>query len=206
MDDNAQTPATPAGENQENHAAAIIDAGDQEFVETPEQLEAEKFITNFKDEDYDDPDAVDQLKAAQKAVKTTIAQKNHWRNKAADLAKPKSPEAAPVTPVPPTNIQSNELVQKVAFKQDHPDLPKEAVDELFVYAKAHNMDPEKAMERPMVKSFIKTITDNADISDATPKPSGSSKVTIPTDDWKNMPRKEFLQKRDQIMRDARKKR
>ncbi len=201
------TTPTGEGENLPNQSTTGADEAASLEQETPEQIAAEEFVKNFKEEDWADPEQVTKLQEAHKALKTTIAQKNHWRTKATDKTKTETP--APTVPNPqgaaaPTSVtdQSTEQLQRIGFRQDHPDLPKEAVDEVFLYAKAHKMDPEEALKRPAIQSYVQTLKNNAAIAGASPKPSGPSKIDAGAVDWGKADSKTVNATREQIMRNA----
>lgn len=206
---------TGTGENQVNQsdaekAAAAVGAGDGKELEQDSQelADAEKFILEFKDEDWQDENKVTQLQDAHKLAKTSINQKYHWRTKAQTLEKGSKQPSGKENNNAASQDQAasrgqDDTVSKVAFRQDHPDVPKEVVQEIFLRAKATGEDPEVILEKPMVQSYIKSLKDKDEALKASPKPSKAEKMSIPNIDWKNASSEDVNKTRDAIRRNAR---
>lgn len=182
---------------------------------SPEELkelnEAEDFITNFKEEDLDDPDKVEDLTKKLKAAQTTIHQKRHYREKfqEADKAlKEKDPkEKKPVNPPEPTGKEgkpAGETENKVdpyialEFRQDHPELSKAAVKEIIDYAGLKKISPEEALKLPVMKSLIKDLENTEDIEGASIVPGRKGASGGGGKDWSSATQAEIDAERNRI--------
>jgi hypothetical protein len=55
-------------------------------------------------------------------------------------------------------------------------LSPEATDELFGYAKGHNLKPDEALKKPHVKALLESVSANAKANGVTPSPSSRTPV------------------------------
>lgn len=164
---------------------------------------SEDFITNFKDEDFADEAKVEELKKALADSKTTVHQKRHYREKVGELTKtlsekegttpPKKEEAAaPAAPAPSTAM--------IEFRQDHPGLTREAVKEIFDYAKVKGITEEAALETPIIKAMLKQMDTKEDVEDASVTPTAPSATGIEKRDWSTATPAEIAAQRAAIER------
>lgn len=178
---------------------------------TAEQLaeieESEKFILDFKDEDLDDPDKSAELKKHLDRTKTTIHQKKHFREKAANLEKELEPFKKAPKPNPEKKPDQNNQPGKeddrtlaVEFRQDHPELPREVALEVIAHAKAYGITPEEALAKPVIQSYIKSTQKQEDVDEGSPKPKGGGSGSgIEKKDWSNASEAEIEAQRRKIM-------
>lgn len=176
---------------------------------------AEDFILGFKDEDYNDPDKVEELKQAQEKAKTTIHQKRHFREKATKLegvlgennidpttGKPKvavkkdgdgKPVAAAEAP------KGVDPVQVLSFRQDNPTYSKEVVAEISRIAGAFGVSMEEAAVSPTGKAVITTMTNTQSNADAGIEPTRKAGAGLEKKDWSNASPAEMDLQRRRIM-------
>ena len=183
---------------------------------TAEELAAltadEDFIANFKDEDKSDPEKVTKLnEAILRSAQTTVHQKRHYREalkKAKEGPKPGTPEAAPegatgptgaTGPAPKEEVKGIDPVVALTFRQDHPELSKEAAKVVLEHAAKTGDDPEEALKSPMVKSYLKSLVDAADLEGASPAPSNRSGSGIADKDWSTATPEEIAAERNRVM-------
>lgn len=178
---------------------------------TAEQLaeieESEKFILDFKDEDYNDPDKSEELKKHLATARTTIHQKKHFREKVTNLEKELEPFKKAPKPNPEKKPDQNNDSKEdnrtlaVEFRQDHPELPREVALEVIAHAKAYGITPEEALVTPVIKNYIKSTQKDEDIDEGSPKPKGGggSITGIEKRDWSNATEAEIQAQRNKIM-------
>lgn len=186
---------------------------------TPEQIAdveaAEKFILEFKDEDYEDPEKIEELKKAHKQAQTTIHQKVHFRDKAKKLedalsannidpATGKPKVAAPATTTTTTTKKEEapkgvDPLQVVTFRQDNPSLSKEVVAEIARIAGAFGISMEEAAGTETGKAVIKTLGNKESNADASLPPSRKSGTGLEKKDWSTASPAEIEAKRNQIL-------
>lgn len=163
---------------------------------------SEDFIVNFTDEDYADPEKVEELKQALAAAKTTVHQKRHFREKVTDLETKlnekdgTTPPKKEETPAPAAQ-PSTEMIE---FRQDHPGLTRAAVQEVFDYAKVKNITPEAALETPVIKAALKAMDTKEDVEDASVTPTAPSATGIEKRDWSRATPQEIAAHRATIER------
>lgn len=174
--------------------------------------ESEDFIANFKDEDYEDPDKVEELKKKLKDSQTTIHQKRHYRDKVKELndkvvelekgKKPeeKKPEKKPSEDGKEKGETEGQIDPYIAleFRQDHPELSKEAVKEVLDYAGAKKISPEEALKKPVIQQYIKSLDDADDVEDASVKPGNRGSGGAEKKDWSTASQKEIEAQRNRI--------
>lgn len=194
-----------AGQHDDNHE------NENESELTPEQKaqqEAEDFILNFKDEDYDDPEKVKKLEDIQKnnkLLKTTIQQKNHWRQKA--TANKPEPAAPAKTPKAPVKTETDTKDQRYSgdaltdFRLDHRELDKATVSEIVKYAKANDCTLDEAMKAEPIKIMVREKAKKEDVEDASINSNQNRKPAsgIAARDWTNASREEIEKERLRIM-------
>lgn len=167
--------------------------------------EAEDFITNFDESDLIDPDKSAELMEKLKSAKTTIAQKRHYRDKYQEVSKggkpthPAKPE--PVVPPQKTEDQKKEISssERVEFRQDHPELPKEVVKEISDHASAYGISMEDALKKPIIQKYIKDVQDVEDIEGASVGPTHRPSSGVAEKDWSNASAEEMNQQRLKIL-------
>lgn len=195
-------------------AEEIIDKTTSEGIKTEEEMttdelkalhDAEDFIINFKEEDKEDPEKVERLDQALKNAKTTIHQKNHYRAKYTEATKKAGEAAASATPVAPAKPADEskrkelDAIAVLTFKQDHPELTREQANEILEHASAYGISAEKALEKPMIKKWIKDSNNSSDVEDGTPQPARRAGGSIAEKDWTNASKEEMDAARARIM-------
>lgn len=198
------TEQNQTGENQEGE----INVEDLTQEQLAEIEESEKFILDFKDEDYDDPDKVEELKKHHARAKTTIHQKRHFRDKVGTLTTEietlkKGPKPAAKKPEggAPEAGASIDATVALEFRQDHPELSKEVAKEVVAHAKAYNITPEEALAKPFMQAYIKSLNKEEDIDEASPasKNRGGAGSGIEKKDWSNASQAEIEEQRRKMM-------
>lgn len=181
---------------------------------TPEDLtalqESEDFITNFKEEDFDDPDKTEELRKRLGQAKTTVHQKRHYRDKVTELTGKLKDAGTP--PKPPKEEKPEEKkegedaapapidpVVALTFRQDHPELTKAVAEEVLAHALAYKITPEEALKKPMVKRFIEDNKDKEDIEDASIAPENRSGQGTERKDWSTASEKEIVAERNRVL-------
>lgn len=123
--------------------------------------EEENFILNFKDEDWEDPEKAKRANALlMKNQKTTISQKRHFRTKAQKLEEQSKNggQGGKENKDKNEKKETGASAERLEFRQDHTDIPREAVDEIEKYAKAHNQTMEQALSGSLfLQSFVKQV-------------------------------------------------
>ena len=183
---------------------------------TEEELTAlhadEDFIANFKEEDKADEEKVTKLnEALLRTAQTTIHQKRHYRGKVQELTKPADPAApaaaAPATPAEPAkpttqDKKDEKLVDpNVAtnFRLDHPELSKDQQLKVLAHAGAYGIDPEKALEDPLMKSYIASTNTQEDVEGASPAPATPGGAGVADRDWSTASPEEVEAARNKIL-------
>lgn len=180
---------------------------------TPEELkalqESEDFITNFKEEDFADPDKTEELRKRLADAKTTVHQKRHYRGKVTELetklkekdTKPgeqKPGNAAPAQPAAEAKKDIDPYV-KVSFRQDHPELSKEVAEVVFKHAVAFGIQPEEALKDPIVQKYVKENQNKNDVEDASIAPGNRSQTDLGKKDWSKATEAEIVAQRNKIL-------
>ncbi len=175
------------------------------------EIEAsDEFIVNFKDEDYDDPDKVEELRKHVANSKTTINQKRHFRDKVTKLEDqlkgdgsgkpPVKKEEKPDNGKPPVTEQKGvDPVQIVTFRQDNPSLSKATVAEISRIAGAFGISMEEAAGTETGKAVIKNLENKESNADASLPPSRKSGTGLEKKDWSNASPAEIDAQRRKIM-------
>lgn len=186
---------------------------------TPEQIAAidasDEFIVNFKEEDYDDPDKVEELRKHVENSKTTIHQKRHFRDKAtkleADLVEAGKAGKAGKPPVKKDDKPGNDgkaddgaakvvdPTQIVNFRLDNPSYSKEVITEITRLAGAFGVSMEEVAASETGKAVIKSIESRNDNADATLPPSRKAGTGIEKRDWSNATPAEIEAQRNLIL-------
>jgi hypothetical protein len=187
---------------------------------TPEELktltDSEEFIVNFKEEDYEDPDKVEELRKRLQDSKTTIHQKRHYRDKVKELdikvkelgdSKPpeKKPENKPSDKEGKDKGETENIVdpyKALEFRQDHPELSKEAAKEVLDYAGAKKISPEEALKKPVIQQYIKSLNDKEDIEGAQIPPKNKGASGAEKKDWSTASQAEIEAHRNKVSRGA----
>lgn len=181
---------------------------------TPEQLaaieESEDFITSFKEEDYDDPDKVEELRKHVENSKTTIHQKRHFRDKVKTLeakltekdTKPKDEE----TPKPKPEAKDDKGSVKVIdpteildFRLNNPSLSKESIGEITRLAGALGVSMEEMAGSETGKAVITRIESKNDNSESSIAPSRKGGSGIEKRDWSTASPSEIEAQRNAIL-------
>lgn len=184
--------------------AAAAAAADQEM-----SAEDEQFLLSINEEDVTtlSPDDLARLASLTKNLKTTIHQKNHWKQKAnvsVETPANKPPEESKkTTQTPAPNSTDEERAAKIEFRQDHPELSKEDISEIFALAKARGITPDAALDTPIVKAMLKDKADAKEVDDATPKPAQRVQRSPAAPDPSKMDAKAFRDYRDKLLRERR---
>lgn len=184
-------------------------SGQPNHEPTQEEKEAEELILSVDPDNLEDLDA-EQLQKLAKAVKKSkefVSQKNHWKDKYSSVETKLKELQPPATPKEETkkqeqqqNVDSSRF-EKLEFRQEHRDLTSEEVEEIFAYAKARGIKPEEALEKPVIKSFLKENKTKKDSEDASPRPSGRGGATPSgAKDYSRMSHEEVQKHREEIMR------
>lgn len=185
----------------EDAAAA---AADQEM-----SAEDEAFLLSINEEDVATlpPEDIARLASLTKNLKTTIHQKNHWKTKATSSEKPPATTPPAETPKPSQTSSpastDEDRTARIEFRQEHPELSKEDIAEIFALAKTRKITPEAALETPIVKAMLKDKADTKEVDDATPKPTPRVGKSPKPVDPSTMDAKAFREYRDNLMRERR---
>lgn len=173
--------------------------------ELAEITASEDFILGFKEEDYDDPDKLAELKQHQEKLKTTVHQKRHYRDKVKELSE-KKPEPKPEEKKPEKKESKKEDTPKgidpivaVEFRQDHPELSKEVAKEILEHSIAYGISPEEALKKPIIQKFIKDSQTKEDVEDAAIQPGNRSGSGIEKKDWSGASQAEIEAARNKIL-------
>lgn len=195
--------------NEDNKNGAI----DVENLST-EQIAAieasDEFIVNFKEEDYDDPDKVEELRKHMEVSKTTIHQKRHFRDKVTKLEDqiktgsgkpPVKKEEKPGNDGKPDNGGNKGVdpVQVVGFRQDNPSLSKAVVAEITRIAGAFGISMEEAAASETGKAVIKTMGNVESNLDSSVAPSRKTGTGLEKKDWSNASQAEIEAQRHKVM-------
>lgn len=175
------------------------------------EIEAsDEFIVNFKDEDYDDPDKVEELRKHVANSKTTINQKRHFRDKVTKLEEtikngsgkpPVKKEGEADNGKPPVTEANKGVdpVQVVTFRQDNPSLSKTTVAEITRIAGAFGISMEEAAASETGKAVIKNLENKESNADASLPPSRKAGTGLEKKDWSNASPAEIDAQRRKIM-------
>lgn len=193
--------------NENNNGGAGDDGKIDVANLTAEQIaeidKAEEFILGFKDEDYNDPDKLDELKEAQKKAITTIHQKRHFREKVTELEgklKPAAPgKPAATAPAATDDKKGVEPYQIVTFRQDNPTYAKATVEEITRIAGAFGISMEEAAASETGKAVIKSLENKESNLDAGIAPSRKSGTGLEKRDWSNATPAEMEAQRNKIL-------
>ena len=116
----------------------------------------------MSDEDIVSDDAIDGTEQTvetkeQPDVKTLIAQKTHWREKAKkleeekqELLKNQKPEPAPVATAPTTD---DDWKRRIEFTVTHKEYDSEDIAQLMTLSKGLGVDLEKAKDNPLFTAY-----------------------------------------------------
>lgn len=176
---------------------------------TPEQqkeiTESEDFVLRFKSEDYEDPDKVEELKKHQERLKTTIHQKRHYRTKFQEATKKNNetdPEVPPTKPgekKPKDDVVVENSNAIIEFRQDHPELSKAIVKEIFDHATVKKITAEEAFKLPLIQRLIKDSQSKDDVEDASVTPVRKAGSGIEKKNWDNASESEIIAERNKMM-------
>lgn len=176
---------------------------------SPEEIQAitdaEEFVLNFKDEDYDDPDKFAELKEKQAQLKTTIHQKRHFREKVKELSTQKPPAPTKPEEKKPEKKEEKEEAKGVdtatanEFRLDHPELPKEVAKRVIAHASAYNISPEEALKDPLMKKYVEDELNKKDIDDASTAPGNRSGTGPKQKDWSTASEADIQAQRNKVM-------
>ncbi len=187
-----------AGENLENKNQL------EEIVLTPEQeaeqAKLEEFINEFTEDDYEDAEKVEKLKAAHKQLKTTIAQKNHYRSKYNEVVK--KPEEKKNDAAPAENKSKFDKADILEFQLDQK-IPKEVARTVANFAEANGLTLEQAIEHEVMKPYVKAKVDSMEVDDAIVAPRNRGGSKPPEKDWSKASNAEIVAQRQRIMRGGR---
>lgn len=175
--------------------------------------EDEAFIEEVESKDVDDmtADEREHLKEVLNKAKTTIGQKKHYKTKFEEVSselerlKPASnqkqtPKGTENKPAPKSD-EEKVRYQKLEFRQDHSDLSKDQVEEIFAYAAVKRISPEDAIKTPFIKKFLEQESSDKEVESASGHPAsgGAASVKPKGDDYKSMDSKTFAQRRSAIL-------
>jgi|TARA_Y100000034_G_scaffold134594_1_gene203437 hypothetical protein len=122
----------------------------------------------------------------QEDIKSTIAQKEHFRQKSKKLeeelvelrSKLKVVDTNKTTPK--TDNQDIDIIKssikKLEFAQAHPDIEPGDIQQVLDLANLNNKTPEEALELPMIKTYLSSKKAEKQVADAIPTNSRSPKV------------------------------
>jgi membrane glycosyltransferase len=197
--------------DKENKAGENLDNKNQseEVVLTPEeeaeQAELEEFINEFTEDDYEDAEKVEKLKAAHKQLKTTIAQKNHYRDKYKESVKKpedKKPEDKKSDAAPAENKSKFDKADILEFQIDQK-IPKEVARTVASFAEANGLTLEQAIEHDVMKPYVKAKVDSIEVDQATVPPRNRGGSKLPEKDWSKASNADIVAQRQKIMRAGR---
>jgi hypothetical protein len=160
-----------------------------------------------EDEEEDtDPEDEDDIEALKTKAKTLSHQKALYRDKykkaqqeVEDLKKKTNPPESK-TPQKKQDAFKIESGERAEFRQDHPDLTREDVNEIQAFAESHKIPLEEAVKKPMVQAFLDKQREKRDLDDGTPSSSRSGTSKRETNvDWMNMDEASFKKKRQNIL-------
>lgn len=173
--------------------------------ELAEQTAAEEFVLAFKDEDYDDPAKVEQLKESQKMLATTIAQKRHYRDKYKDATKEKPPVVPPVVPPKKEGETQETIAEKEASNKRtsllelrQEGFSKESAEEIYKAAQTSGMTVEAVLQSPIFKPFIEQLKTKEDVEGASFTPSKRGGMKGDDIDWSKATPAQVLAHRNKI--------
>lgn len=204
-------------ENTTDLGAGNGDGQEENHLEGGLTEEDETFIEGLEAKDIDDmtADERENLKEILGKAKTTIGQRKHWKTKHDELAQqlnkketpaPKPKNEAGKSPAgAPQSADDKIRYQKIEFRQDHSELTKDQVDEIFAYSASKRITPEEAMKSSLIKKFLETSKSDREAEEASGHPSsgGAARPKAQAPSFKDMSSKDFAAKRAQIMRDRR---
>lgn len=190
-----------------------------EHAETPEEEteenqelteEEEEFIENVSEEDLEDmtQEELARIKSALSKIKSAIKQKKHFRQKweesDKELNRVKQPQSPPLAKEEPKNKVQNdserERFEKLEFKQDHSDLTRGEIDEIFIYAKLKGIKPEEAVKAPVIQSMLKERKEREEVEGASPSPKSShGGMKGQPQNFSRMSAKEFRAHRQKVL-------
>lgn len=199
---------------QDNNNNGAVDVENLSAEAIAEIEASDKFIIDFKDEDYNDPDKVEELRKHMEISKTTIHQKRHFRDKVTKLeeqlkgngeggsGKPKVEEKKPTEK---KDGQDNEKktgvdpLQVVTFRQDNPSYTKEMVAEISKLAGAFGVSMDEAAGSETGKAVIKNLENKNNNSNASLPPSKKAASGLEKRDWSNASPAEIEAQRNKIL-------
>lgn len=176
-------------------------------AEQIEEIEAsDKFIVEFTEDDYNDPDKVEELRKHMERSKTSIHQKRHFRDKAGRLEKElatkvpgKKENENPPAPKAEDKKSVVEPYQIVTFRQDNPSMSKETVAEISKLAGAFGISMEEAAASETGKAVIKTLENKESNADASIAPSRKTGAGLEKKDWSTASPAEMEAQRNRIL-------
>jgi hypothetical protein len=127
-------------------------------------------------------------------VKTLIAQKTHWREKAKKLEEEKKellakiPAEKPAEPKVETVGTDDEWKRRIEFTVTHKEFDSEDIGKLLTLSKGLGVDLEKAKDDPMFQSYYKAKQEVAASKETTP--TGRSPKVQPEKPIESMTREE----------------
>lgn len=191
----------------ENGGQNLIEKNDGTEIEKEDAaLEAlETEILAMTDEEIAaDPAKAEKLKEYDlKHAKTTIKQKQHWREKA-KAAKPEAKDPATEPKPKEAPAAANEEFAKrearLDFRIEHPEVSKALINEIEEFAVANKITLEEAFKRPIVQEIVEKRKTKDDVMRASPSSKHrSNAASDPNKDWSRATNEEVAAKRREIL-------
>lgn len=177
------------------------DENDEDDDSDEDEDEEEKPRKKSPKIDFDKLSKEEAVKIAQSA----LAQKSKLKKKLSLLEGEGDGKSAKKTRKAKEERPSNQInVERIEFRQDHPDLKRKDVDAVERFAKANGLSMEKALKDPLIKTYIQKRLEkrgNLDASisgrsrGAPLRPKGGKDWSIASDDDYNAKRREVLSRR-----------
>jgi len=153
------------------------------------ELEEDKTSTEETQENENELDPKTLLFQKKKAIK----QRNEAREKLVkaeeELVKKSDNKEETDSKKQGEPTETDKRLSKIEFAQMHPTIDSKVLTEILEVAEAKGIKPEEALELPMIKTYIKSIEDENELADATPKSNRSPKIK-PEKPIKDMTREE----------------
>lgn len=173
-------------------------------------MEDEKQVTPNPEEGEDNTKENEGLSEGED-VKSLLAQKKHFREKAEKLEQEKqellsqvetkekeAPKSQPTTDS--SDVDSlKERLAKIEFSQSHPEIDSGDIEEIFKLAGMNGQDPNEVLEKnDMVKVYLEKKATEKKINNATPDASRSG-VPRPEKPTSEMSREEHMEWAKKVM-------
>lgn len=160
------------------------------------------------DDESDEDDEESSQPVSVEKHQQTVAQKNHFRDKAKRLAEEnaqlkKDLDAKKPTQKKPVSkeARSTSSTERTDFRFDHPELKSSTVDQIEAYARSKGISLRESVKDPVVKILIRKAQKRSENANSSTAPSHRSQPTKRQKDW-SQASKDELEKEASRRREA----